>query len=137
MGGEESVGEEPGQDSSLNETELLTCLRFLTAGPAEEGRCCCSCSLRGEKAADGEFWENLLDWQPAERCLFLLPFLPDRRGLIGGLPACRDGGKEAWLGGAEEPDCRAWTLVRGRFAGAALRGRSGTGWGVSSVEEAL
>lgn len=83
----------PGQHSALNERELLTCLRFLTAGPAEEGLCCCS--LRGENAAGGEFWENLLDWQPAERCLFLLPFLPKRRGLIGGLPAWSDGGNAA------------------------------------------
>lgn len=101
------------------------------AGPAEDGRCCWG--LHGEKASGEEFWENLLDWQPAERCFFLLPFLPKRRGLIGRLPAWSE---EAWLGWAEEPDCRALTLDTVCLAGAALRGRSGKGWGESSVEEA-
>lgn len=120
-------------EESLADEELpSTCLRFLTAGPAEEGRC--FCSQGGEKAAGWEFWENLRAWQPAERCLFLLPFLPRRRGLI----CWREAGDPALLGRAGEPGCRALTLDRGCFAGAALRGGSWTGRGaVSSAEEAL
>lgn len=136
-------------------TERQTfCLRFLTTGPAEEGRCCCS--LHEDGPVGGVFWENFLPTEGSGRCLFLQVFCTGGRGLAccdlccssarrGCLQSWRDvklplwplrlWGKSGLQWWVEGPRCMSLTLESWSL-GAALRGRSLIlkRWRASSVE---